>query len=483
LILLLTLGSVQAQTFRGIMPVWIKNNSGSPMSGVQVRLEINTEFLISLGLMQPNGNDIRFGTPCGSTPGTFINYFLEGPPNTSNTPIWVLSPTIPANDSTRIFMYFGNSGLSSGSTLNIFNGPHSSTDSVVTTNITTASSPGQRGFRFAPNEDLLVAYLGNRTPTGTQRYVTLFEVETHQILAQSFVSSGTPGQYHYAILAQPFWVLSGQQYILTLFTSQGDQYYFGTSTQVGQHLTYYDMRYCNNCTQNSLPQGAINGVQYGQPDFLYYVRNSIIPEPGYLLGAPADTNTPSPPSALIGSAGDESAILSWNMNLEFDINQYFIYQNSVNNPNTAALIDSVAHPNTIDTVTGLVNGTTYYFWVKAKDYYCSGKLSGFSNVAEITPIGIVNIQNGVPKVFALHQNYPNPFNPMTKIRFDLPKGNFVKLTVYDLVGREVAAPVSEQLGAGYFEVTLDAANLASGVYLYKIEAGDFTDRKKMIIVK
>jgi len=465
------------------MPVWIKNNSGSPMSGVQVRLEINTEFLISLGLMQPNGNDIRFGRPCGSSPNTLYNYFLEGPLSTPNTPVWVLPPPVPANDSVLIFMFFGNSTISGGSTLSIFSGPHSSTDSVVTSAITTASSGAQRGFRFAPTQDLLIAYFGNRTPSGTQRYVSLFEFESQQLRAQSYISAGVPGQYHYGMLTQPFWITGGQQYLLELFTGQGDQYYFGVSSQVGQHLIYYDMRYCNNCTQNTFPLSHLNGVQYGQPDFLYYLRNSITPDPGFTLGAPADSNTPAAPSNLMGLAEDQRAILSWNMSPDFDINKYFIYINSVNNPNTAMVIDSVDHPLTVDTITGLSNGTTYYFWIRAMDWYCSGRFSDFSNGISITPIGIISNTNEIPNIFALHQNYPNPFNALTRIKFELPKREFVILSIYDVAGREVRVPVSEYLAAGYYEVTFDAGDLASGVYIYKLEAGSFTDRKKMIVVK
>jgi hypothetical protein len=91
--------------------------------------------------------------------------------------------------------------------------------------------------------------------------------------------------------------------------------------------------------------------------------------------------------------------------------------------------------------------------------------------------------NNLPKDYILSQNYPNPFNPSTMISFSLPKANNVKLAVYDLLGREVATLVNEFTTAGNHTIEFNASNLSSGVYLYKIQAGDFTDTKKMVLIK
>lgn len=93
-------------------------------------------------------------------------------------------------------------------------------------------------------------------------------------------------------------------------------------------------------------------------------------------------------------------------------------------------------------------------------------------------------QNGIlPESFELEQNYPNPFNPSTNIKFHLPNASFVKLSVFDILGREVAGLVSEQLAAGTHEAVWNSAGYTSGIYFYKIEAGEFTSMKKMILVK
>lgn len=90
---------------------------------------------------------------------------------------------------------------------------------------------------------------------------------------------------------------------------------------------------------------------------------------------------------------------------------------------------------------------------------------------------------GVPGKFSLSQNYPNPFNPATSINFDIPVDSEVKLNLYDLSGRKVANIMNEFKAAGYYTVSFDGSGLASGAYLYKIEAGNFADAKRMLLVK
>jgi hypothetical protein len=89
----------------------------------------------------------------------------------------------------------------------------------------------------------------------------------------------------------------------------------------------------------------------------------------------------------------------------------------------------------------------------------------------------------IPKDYALEQNYPNPFNPVTIIKFALPKASLVKLAIYDITGREVAVLVNGSLPAGYHSVQWDARNVSSGMYIYRITAGSFTQAKRMMVIK
>ena len=81
------------------------------------------------------------------------------------------------------------------------------------------------------------------------------------------------------------------------------------------------------------------------------------------------------------------------------------------------------------------------------------------------------------------QNYPNPFNPSTNINFTLPKTEYVTLKIYDILGKEVAILINQELNAGNHTKTWDANNLSSGVYFYRLTAGKFTETKKMILVR
>ncbi|MDZ7623864.1 MAG: T9SS type A sorting domain-containing protein [Ignavibacteriaceae bacterium] len=94
-----------------------------------------------------------------------------------------------------------------------------------------------------------------------------------------------------------------------------------------------------------------------------------------------------------------------------------------------------------------------------------------------------NEQVSVVSDISLEQNYPNPFNPSTSIKFTVPTSEFVSLKVYDVLGNEVATLVNEQKAPGTYEVRFNAGNLASGVYVYKIQAGNFTQTRKLMLMK
>jgi hypothetical protein len=100
------------------------------------------------------------------------------------------------------------------------------------------------------------------------------------------------------------------------------------------------------------------------------------------------------------------------------------------------------------------------------------------------PIAIIYISTQIPRDFSLSHNYPNPFNPSTQIEFSIPKNNeFVILTVFDVTGREITTLVNQQINAGTYKVEFNGEYLASGLYFYKLVVGDFTQTKKMILIK
>ena len=97
--------------------------------------------------------------------------------------------------------------------------------------------------------------------------------------------------------------------------------------------------------------------------------------------------------------------------------------------------------------------------------------------------GIKKLNSNIPEEFSLFQNYPNPFNPSTNIKFDIPKSSNVKIIVYNNLGKEIAKLVDKKLSEGSYEVNWNASSYSSGIYYYRIEAEEFTDVRKMILVK
>jgi hypothetical protein len=95
----------------------------------------------------------------------------------------------------------------------------------------------------------------------------------------------------------------------------------------------------------------------------------------------------------------------------------------------------------------------------------------------------VETSGGIPRVYGLSQNYPNPFNPSTVISWQLPSAGEVKLAVYDLLGREVATLVDRELAPGTYTASFNGARLASGVYIYRLTAGQYVEARKMMLTK
>lgn len=123
--------------------------------------------------------------------------------------------------------------------------------------------------------------------------------------------------------------------------------------------------------------------------------------------------------------------------------------------------------------------------------WTSGLVQGFANVAPNTiytviegqPLNVKNISSKIPDRFALEQNFPNPFNSVTSIKFKVESQRFVKINLFDINGRELDLLVNGYLQPGYYQVNYDAGNLPSGVYFYKLTTDNFSDVKKMILIK
>ena len=149
--------------------------------------------------------------------------------------------------------------------------------------------------------------------------------------------------------------------------------------------------------------------------------------------------------------------------------------------------------NTDWTSNSKVNGTSASgkTWHRHRDNDAGCSLIGGSTYStrpnvclEINMLmGTQNISSNIPNKFSLEQNYPNPFNPVTKIQYSIAKTSHAKLKIYDILGREMVTLVNEVKSPGVYVVDFNGSHLASGVYYYRLEAGDFVNVKKMLLIK
>ena len=119
-----------------------------------------------------------------------------------------------------------------------------------------------------------------------------------------------------------------------------------------------------------------------------------------------------------------------------------------------------------------------------------GRIQNASNVQEIgfwytanVYVGIENTDDLLPKKFELYQNYPNPFNPVTHIKYAVPKPSRVRIEIYNILGQRMQTLLNEEKPPGYYVVEFEASSMASGFYIYRMQAEGFIDIRKMIVIK
>lgn len=134
-------------------------------------------------------------------------------------------------------------------------------------------------------------------------------------------------------------------------------------------------------------------------------------------------------------------------------------------------------------IDGLEGLTTYHWRVRASNESGNSEWSTIWHFTTYAVSSVKRFSDGFPDEFILEQNYPNPFNPATIIRYGIPQRTHVNLTVYNSLGQKVATIVNEEQEAQYYETVFDASGLPSGVYVYRMQAGEYVEVKKLLYLK
>jgi hypothetical protein len=192
-------------------------------------------------------------------------------------------------------------------------------------------------------------------------------------------------------------------------------------------------------------------------------------------------------AAFAATAGDHMVTLSWETRSELGNLGFELYRREAEGEFekiTAELIPGAGHSEATQTYAyvdrGLDNGTTYTYQLAAVDF--GGNVRKHDVLVSATPTA------SLPTAFALSQNYPNPFNPNTEIKYQIPEGNRVVLKIYNVMGQEVVTLMDKDLKAGYYTATWDARDasgheVSAGIYFCTLQAGEFSQTVKMVLLK
>jgi photosystem II stability/assembly factor-like uncharacterized protein len=216
-----------------------------------------------------------------------------------------------------------------------------------------------------------------------------------------------------------------------------------------------------------------------------YALKFIYPDKGYLIGHVGTIMTNDPLfipvelTSFVAAIKDNSVKLTWTTATELNNTGFEIYRLSQEAKNEWVEIGFVpgfgttTESRAYSFIDDNLKSGKYSYRLKQIDYDGSFE---YSKTIEV-------LVSYLPDKYSLYQNYPNPFNPVTLIKYQVPEASMVSIKVYDVIGREIAVLVNEVKNAGNYQVSFNSANLASGVYFYKMVAGDFSSVRKMNLLK
>jgi endo-1,4-beta-xylanase len=253
------------------------------------------------------------------------------------------------------------------------------------------------------------------------------------------------------------------------------------SNQVSQYKTYFPIFWTNPGVKGITLWGYISDdIWTSHPDtYLLFADGTERPSMKWLRAYVALALPPVLVSPVTASDIPLSTILVWNT---ANTSTSYHVQVSSNSQFTSTSIDTVIADTSIK-IKNLSPRTLYSWHVSAKNENGEGDYSATASFTTTASSVSVNQNTQVPVNYRLMQNYPNPFNPSTTIKFSLPAKSNVNMTLLNTLGQQIRVILNSELEAGEHQVVFNASGLPTGVYFYKFEAGQFTDIKKLVLMK
>lgn len=254
-------------------------------------------------------------------------------------------------------------------------------------------------------------------------------------------------------------------------------------TKVGEFHAINQPRYSLN-VPTLYDSTIVGGLKLTTFDVVGYTAKNVVYASAPMSGYSVDNLAPAPPANVSAHSGVGVAILAWDKSAAADFKYFAVYRSTTPGVSTSGTpLASTSSPQYSDAA--VVSGTVYYYKITAFDF--SGNQSNASNEVSLL-VTEVGEGAGIPTEYALRQNSPNPFNPTTRIAYDLPQAAHVSIQIYNTLGMKVATIVDHDQPAGYYSIVWNGrdnqgASVASGIYIYKMEAGNYTSVKKMMLIK
>jgi len=204
----------------------------------------------------------------------------------------------------------------------------------------------------------------------------------------------------------------------------------------------------------------------------------VVARSAIMYGHSVDNLAPAAVQNLQGQAQNQQVRLSWKANSESDLKEYHVFRSTSDQVDVDTL-DVYATVTDTSFIDEQVPANDVYYFVRAVDVHGNSGQSA-SWLYSATAIDDAQI---LPTAFKLEQNYPNPFNPVTTIRYQLAKATQVELTVFNALGQKVTVLVNGKQSAGTYTVKMNGALLPSGIYFYRLKAGNVVLQRKMLLMK